>query len=113
MWRVLSRVRGEEGDDPSIIRHLYDLHELYGQFVNFDEIVSETQSRYQRDRRRGLDDIPHAYQEALNAAICILKDDPFYREEYNQYALNMCFGKERPPDFSIALKTLTALHDFL
>ncbi len=106
VWRVLSRNRNEEGDDPSLIRHLYDLQGLYGQFENFDEIVSETQSRYQRDRRRGLDDIPDTYGEALNVAISILQGDPLYMEEYAQYALNMCFGKESPPEFSTAFRVL-------
>ncbi len=113
VWRVLSRDREVEGDDPSLIRHLYDLHRLYSQFENFNEIASETQSRYQRDRRRGLDDIPDTYREALNVAIGVLHEDSLYREEYNQYVLNMCFGKESPPEFATALDSFSSLKEHL
>ena len=113
VWRIPSRNRKEEGDDPSIIRHLYDFHKLYGQFENFSEIMQETKTRYQIDRRRGSDDIPETYEEALITVIDTLREDPLYMTEYNQYALNMCFGKETPPDFDQALGSFSSLKEHL
>ena len=110
-WRILSRDRAEEADDPSIIRHLYDLHELSGQVQDFDKILQEAKTRYQRDQRRSSEYIPESLDDAMKSAISILQKDSLYEAEYNQYVLNMCFGKETPPSFEKALKAFSSLSE--
>ena len=109
VWRVLSRNREEEGDDPTIIRHLYDLYGLITQLDDIQTIIETSNHRYQTDRRRGGDDIPDTFNVALENTLEILETDPLYREEYTTYALNMCFGKKEPPKYDKALRTFSTI----
>src|SRR3546814_18445448 len=46
-WRVLSRQRGEEGDDPRLIRHLHDLaalEDLVREHSEFPRLVDDRKS---------------------------------------------------------------------
>ena len=113
VWRVLSRKRGEEGDDPTIIRHIYDLHGLLGQFKSVNDIVKASNQRYQADKKRGGENMPDTFKQALADSLEIFQTDALYEEEYTIYALNMCFGKEAPPDFDEALKSFSSLQDRL
>lgn len=109
VWRVLSRNREEEGDDPTIIRHLYDLHGLLAQFDNVQTIIETSNQRYQADRSRGNDNIPDTFNVALENTLKILESDPLYKKEYTTYALNMCFGKEEPPKYDKALQIFSTI----
>ncbi len=109
VWRVLSRHKGGEVDDPSVIRHLYDLCALYAQVPDLSLVLDESRARYQVDRMRGQDDLPGSFEEAFAAALDTLRSDVIYRKEYDRFVLNMCFGLDKPPDFSGALERFSAL----
>src|SRR3546814_17466275 len=55
-WRVLSRQRGEEGDDPRLIRHLHDLaalEDMVREHSEFPRLV-EQEFHWVGDRGRSL-----------------------------------------------------------
>jgi predicted nucleotidyltransferase component of viral defense system len=109
VWRVLSRNRGEENDDPTIIRHLFDIHSLLPHFKTHDEVLASAELRYQEDKKRGHDQMPENFSAALSQAIEILETDSEYSTEYGTYALNMCFGENIKTAYEEALSSLALL----
>jgi len=114
-WRVLTRQRGGEKDDPTIVRHIHDLAALERAIAGsarFAELLAETMIA---DAGRGggsLKAVPAA--ERLERLLDMLRTDGAYGEEYARYVGGMTFaGEAEVPDFSQAAEAVERLSGLL
>ncbi len=114
VWRVLSRDRNSARDDVTIIRHMYDLYCLSTVLSeNLSSIVVTAKVRYAVDRKRGYSNCPEGFEEALSATCDVLIEDKLYKEEYEHYVLNMCFGTGRVSGYETVLESLNTFKTIL
>jgi hypothetical protein len=110
VWRTVDRVRGEEGDDPSIVRHLHDLSLLSKVAIahpNFIEMVLKT---LQQDDRRSEKLEGLSPGKKFELAITTIKKDPEYTKEYDLFVKGMSYAPSKEmPGFALALSNLEAL----
>lgn len=116
-WRVLSRQRGTSGDDPALIRHLYDLAVLEEPVRNSDRFPELARSLLQQDRRRGqqntrIQDMTPA--ERVSEAFNFLKKDAEYEQEYRRFVEGMSYAaNEEVQSFFEAIETVQKFQDLL
>jgi len=107
-WRVMARDRNAENDDPTIIRHLYDLAALEIAITGSAEFSPLVLDVLQADRERGggvLAEMPPSGR--LAALRERLAQDGLYRDEYERYVAAIAFAG--PPEvlsFDLALTAL-------
>lgn len=116
-WRVLSRKRGVTGDDPALIRHLYDLAVLENYVrpcKSFPELARDV---LQQDQKRGQQDSyiqEMTSAERVSEAFNLLGSDAEYQEEYERFVTGMCYAAdEETPSFSEALETAKRFLDLV
>lgn len=107
-WRVLTRQRGGEGDDPTLVRHLYDLVALESYVAQSADFPSLARSLLQQDAKRGQPS-PEIQAmtvvERLSQALALLTSDTDYQREYEQFVLAMSYAKEdETPSYTQALE---------
>ena len=106
-WRVLSRNRSSEKDDPSLIRHLYDLTALRGLIFNYsnfsDLVVSVIAEDIERSRKK-IKSLANSEVEFLQEMVLTLENDSLYGNEYQQFVRGMSYAVEDEcPTFSEAI----------
>lgn len=111
-WRVLSRKRENENDDPTIIRHLHDLTALedfiteYKDFPNL--VISLLEQDAQRAKGINLSEIPP--KQRLQQMLQYLESDPIYANEYDLFVNGMSYASEdERPSFNQALDTARSI----
>jgi predicted nucleotidyltransferase component of viral defense system len=96
-WRVLSRNRSSEKDDPSLIRHLYDLtalRDVIFNYSNFSDLVVDV-IRKDIDNNRGeIKSLANSEVELLHKMLLTLEDDSLYANEYQQFVTGMSYAVE-------------------
>lgn len=116
-WRVLTRKRGSEDDDPTMIRHLHDLAALEATVIGnagFAPLFLRTAGE---DAGRG--NPPEALRaltvsERLQRLIVVLGEDAAYRAEYDRFVLSMSYARTgETPSFDAALESLQRLASLL
>lgn len=117
-WRVLTRQRGTEGDDPTLIRHLHDLAALEihaAEDAAFPELSHKLIARDAASRGRASPAIAEMTPaECVTAALETLARDPDYPREYERFVLNMSYAAEgETPGFDAALAAARRLGDRL
>ena len=93
-WRALNRKRGLEGDDPAVVRHLYDLaalQELVSKGWAFEALVHDT---IRSDADRGKVERPRKARELLPAVQYMLEADPLWRDEYSSFVHQVGYGPD-------------------
>ena len=113
-WRVLTRERGSEKDDPALVRHLYDLTALEGcagESQDFPELLSELLGQETSDRLKRFPRLAAmAPSDRLANALDTLAEDPEYTSEYERFALNMSYAAETErPTFEQGLEAARRL----
>lgn len=97
-WRVLTRERGSEKDDPALVRHLYDLAALEscaGESPDFPGLLSKLLDRETSDRLKRFPKIAAMLpSDRLANALDTLAEDTEYTNEYERFALNMSYATE-------------------
>ena len=110
-WRIPSRRRGEEDDDPTVVRHLHDLVALEHHATEdpaFPELLARL-VRTDAKRDRNGDD-GRTPEQRIASTLDILASDPEYAQEYKQFVLSMSYAAEgKAPDFAAAMETLKRL----
>jgi hypothetical protein len=105
-WRVCMRQRGAEDDDPTMIRHLYDLaalesHVAGAEAKEFEALVRETAAA---DAGRGGTAVPSNPEERFAAMLDLLHGDKLWAAEYDRFVLQVSFaGPGETITFSEAL----------
>ncbi|MBO3462815.1 nucleotidyl transferase AbiEii/AbiGii toxin family protein [Aetokthonos hydrillicola Thurmond2011] len=112
-WRVLSRNRGSEKDDPSLIRHLYDLTALRDVIFNYssfsDLVVGVMRKDIDNDRGR-IKSLANSEVELLEKMLLTLEDDCLYANEYQEFVTAMSYALEDEcPTFSESIDTVKSI----
>jgi hypothetical protein len=110
-WRMLTRERGGEKDDPAIIRHLHDLAALEAAATAspaFGALLLET---LVADTGRGGDAMAAMSPQARLAAMeARLREDALYADEYGRFVGGMAFaGEPEIPSFEEAIAATSRL----
>jgi hypothetical protein len=96
---VLSRKRGSETDDPTLIRHLYDLAALEKVTKNSKDFPSLVKTILEKDTKRGKisDNIMKmSVLDRVQESLHILETDSEYPVEYDQFVIGMSYASKRP-----------------
>lgn len=105
-WRVLSRQRGSKHDDPTIVRHLYDLSALEKTITSYQSFAELVFKLLKEDVQRAKDDnlssIPPI--EHLQNMLQRLSSDSIYADEYKHFVTGMSYAADdERPSFNQAL----------
>lgn len=116
-WRILSRKRGIQGDDPNLVRHLYDLAVLENYVRDSRSFPKLARDVLQQDQKRSQQD-SHIQEmtsaERVSEAFNLLGSDAEYQEEYERFVTGMCYAAdEETPSFSEALETAKRFLDLV
>lgn len=112
-WRIPNRVRGEENDDPAIVRHIHDLaalENLVKDDARFPRLVAASM---QLDNDTLLKNKPifgSSNAKKFAQMLSILTQDAEYRKEYDQFVKGVSYAPEgAEPDFDTALGAVRRL----
>ena len=109
-WRIPDRIRGEENDDPSIVRHIHDLAilgDLALQHPAFKELAIRT---IDRDDQRSIKIAGLSIQEKFAVVLKILNEDKEYIDEYDRFVKGMSYAPDNAlPSFEQAMEKLRKL----
>jgi hypothetical protein len=112
-WRVLVRDRGSTQDDPTLVRHLYDLaalEDLATQSPTFVPLMRQTLEKDAGRWHLPSEIAEMTIQEQLLAALREISTDPEYAAEYKEFVLGMCYAPEGEiPSFEAALEAAARL----
>ena len=94
-WRVLSRDRESERDDPTLVRHLHDLAELKETVKSSDMFAKLVLESLSKDVNRAqYEQSSETPQVQLQALLKTLKSDEAYQGEYQKFVLEMSYAEE-------------------
>lgn len=112
-WRVLTRNRESEQDDPFLIRHLYDLTALNQTIEDYQDFSSLVIYFMQEDfnKNRGkIQSLSTPKVEFLPTMLEELETDPIYNNEYQTFVQGMSYAREYEcPTFEQSIETLTRI----
>jgi predicted nucleotidyltransferase component of viral defense system len=92
-WRVHARIRGSEDDDPTIIRHLYDLAALKDSATISSEFPILVLKAMSDDKGRGGAELLSNTPDALLAGMLErLEMDPLWAREYQDYVQQVSYA---------------------
>jgi hypothetical protein len=109
-WRVCSRERGSDKDDPTIIRHLHDLAALESHIVSAPRFAELLRSAADADTGRGGGRAPVEARERFRKMLEHLDTDPLWSVEYDRFVQNVSFAAaEETLPFAAALEATRRL----
>lgn len=110
-WRMLSRDREDENDDPTIVRHLHDLAALESSVAATPQFAELLVSVLEADSDRGGGAVARlAPVERLREMQATLADDKLYPGEYERFVGGMAFaGDHEVPSFDAAIAAIERL----
>lgn len=92
-WRVCTRKRGAQGDDPAIIRHLYDLAALESSIGGAPEFAALVRQIAEKDASRGGGGAPGDQAERFALMLERLSADKLWESEYETFVLQVSFAR--------------------
>ncbi len=103
-WRVCTRKRGAQGDDPAIIRHLHDLAVLESHIGGASAFADLVRQIAKKDAGRGGGGAPLEPTERFDVMLDLLQKDKGWAQEYEEFVLQVSFaGPEERISFMDAL----------
>lgn len=112
-WRIPDRVRGDQYDDPAIVRHIHDLAMLKDRalaYAGFADLVTKSM---QEDDSRAKNDLSlegMAMPQKLDKLLDILITDKAYVEEYRRFVEDVSYAESgQTPDFENAIQAVQVL----
>jgi hypothetical protein len=114
-WRIPERIRGAMYDDPSIVRHIYDLAILYEVAMDNIDFASLVTRSLQEDINRprsnpAFESLPLEVKFAQ--MIKILENDPKYPKEYQHFIQSMSYApNDSIPSYESSLFAIKKLID--
>lgn len=114
LWRADCKDRTSDDkkfNDPTIIRHLYDLYKLKEVIKNkksdFYELISRI---YEDDKKRGNKDNSLSLKDFSNMAMKKIQSDGLYEQEYNNFVTNMIY---KPSDIVLYVDALNFFKELI
>jgi len=109
-WRVWTRQRGSEHDDPAIIRHLHDLAALESSVVQVPGFKTLVLNAAKGDSNRGGGQAPADPRERFSAMLDQLRSDVLWAKEYDTFVSGVSFApSEESITFAEALDAVRRL----
>lgn len=110
-WRVQARRRGEDNDDPTIVRHVHDLAALKSHVIASGEFAGLVRKAMSDDLGRGGVAITSSDPAVLfEAMLDRLTNDPLWATEYQDYVQQVSFAApDELPSFEQALAAVRDL----
>lgn len=110
VWRVPSRVRGENDKQPEIVRHLHDLAKLKNLILAHNQFSELAKITIERDTNRAAEIQGLTMTEKLYLMIRSIETDAQYFREYETYVKAMVYGDSVTiPTFMEAIASLKAI----
>lgn len=114
-WRIPDRIRGDQYDDPSIVRHIHDLAMLKDRALAHAGFVGLVAKSMQEDDRRAKNDltlegmsVAEKFQKMMN----ILATDASYPDEYKRFVEDVSYAKTgQAPTFESSVNAVRELID--
>ena len=91
-WRVCTRKRGAENDDPAVIRHLYDLAALESHVGKTAEFAAMVRQIGEKDAGRGGGAAPVDAAKRFALMLGLLQHDKDWAKEYETFVLQVSFA---------------------
>ena len=118
-WRVLTRERGSERDDPTLIRHLHDLASLEAEAAAENGFSNLLYQLLEQDADRGTlpanrsDLVELQGTERVKVALDLMAQDPEYAREYEDFVMSMSYAADPGiPSFKQALEAAYRLKEY-
>jgi len=92
VWRIPSRIRGNNDKQPDIVRHLHDLTKLSEQALNSPDFIQLAVDTIDRDKDRAEMLAGLSISEKLSKVLNILDTDPEYPKEYERFVNSMSYA---------------------
>lgn len=112
-WRIPDRVRGDQYDDPSLVRHIHDLAMLKDRALAYSGFAELVEKSMQGDDGRAKNDTSlegMAMPKKLAKMLDVLAADAAYPEEYTRFVENVSYAKSgQTPDFKSAVQAVQML----
>ena len=112
-WRIPDRVRGDQYDDPSIVRHIHDLAMLKDRALAHAGFATLVTKSMQEDDSRAKNDASlegMAMSDKLQKMLAVLAADAAYPEEYRRFVEDVSYAKSgQIPDFASAVQAVREL----
>lgn len=113
-WRVCTRRRGAEDDDPTLIRHLHDLAALESHVAGAPEFETLVRQIAAKDAERGGGGAPLELAERFTTMLDLLQNDESWEAEYATFVLPVSFaGPEERISFGEAFAAIRRLTEGL
>jgi hypothetical protein len=93
-WRVCTRERGAEDDDPAIIRHLHDLAALESHVADVPEFAALVRQAAEADMGRGGQGGPENTGDRFALMLDKLGNDKLWAAEYETFVLQVSFAEQ-------------------
>jgi hypothetical protein len=111
-WRVCTRKRGAEDDDPTIVRHLHDLAALERIAANADTFARLVRGAMANDAGRGGGEAPGEPEDRFARLFELLTGDAQWAKEYEQFIHDKSFARaDELISFAAALEAARRLAD--
>lgn len=112
-WRIPDRVRGDQYDDPSIVRHIHDLAMLKDRALAHAGFAALVAKSMQEDDSRAKNDTSlegMTMSDKLEKMLAVLAADAAYPEEYRRFVEDVSYAKSgQIPDFTSAVGAVREL----
>jgi len=109
-WRIPYRVRGNEKDDPSLVRHLHDLALLKGLALADEKFTDLVMAAMQVDNRRAPALVSLSVEEKFQQMLERLETDAEYSAEYDRFVKGVSYAAEGEfPDFATVMQAVRKL----
>jgi hypothetical protein len=112
-WRIPDRVRGDQYDDPSIVRHIHDLAMLKDRALAHADFARLVEKSMRDDDGRAKNDLTlggMAISEKLDKMLDVLAEDTLYPDEYRRFVEDVSYAESgQTLDFKGAIQAVRAL----
>jgi predicted nucleotidyltransferase component of viral defense system len=111
-WRIPARIRGNEKDDPALVRHIHDLALLKDRALADEQFPALVMTSIQTDEndRRAPELCGLPVEEKFRQMLDRLESDPEYQNEYDTFAQGVSYAAEGEfPDFTTARQAVRDL----
>jgi predicted nucleotidyltransferase component of viral defense system len=111
-WRIPARIRGDEKDDPALVRHIHDLALLKDRALADEQFTALVRASILTDEndRRAPELVGLSVEEKFRQMLERLENDPEYPAEYATFVKGVSYAAEGEfPDFTTALKAVREL----
>jgi len=114
VWRVPNRIRGQESDDPDIVRHIHDLSILSGYAIKHPAFKKLAIATIDRDDQRAPKISGLPLKAKFDNLLSILGSEKEYEKEYERFVMGMSYGPDGSvPSFHNAVEKIRATIDHI